>query len=388
MTACCRNSVRDIRLGMTLVELLVVIAIIVSVSAVVLPTLKESLKDQKVTQASRQLLGLIESCKAQAFATGRPVGLSFERLGGDSFEQASSSIQIVRLEELPPYTGDFQDSGAYLATNSGSPMFSHALISQRDAAGLMNIASVGDSISFGDFDERFVISAISSIPFQLPGTIAPQLVYRITFRNGASTGAYPPPYPPLLFNDSNRRNSEIKVPFRLYRKPVRNELFVLQLPKNICIDLSCSGVANSPSSLGFAGSEFSVEAVANPDAWQGFNDFGPVVVMFAPNGDIYRVATGAGVKGNSFVPAGDVYLLLGRLDRVSEDRLAGGVPTTDLNGVLANLMSSESLWIKISRSGGRVTSASLDGLGTASTLSERVFESRATARVGLSVGGR
>lgn len=384
MPAFCRNRFCDNRPGMTLVELLVVIAIIVGVSAVVLPTLKESLKDQKITQASRQLLGLIESCKAQAFATGRPVGISFERLGADGFEQASSSIQVVRLEELPPYTGDFQDSGAYLATNSGSPMFSHALISQRDAAGLMSIASVGDSISFGDFDERFVISAISSISFQIPGTIAPQLVYRITFRNGTGTGLYPP----LLFNDAIRRNSEIKIPFRLYRKPVRNELFVLQLPKNICIDLSCSGFANSPGSLGFVGSEFSVEAVASPDPWQSLSDFGPVAVMFAANGDIHRVATGAGLKGNSFIPAGDVYLLLGRLDRVSEDRLAGGIPTTDQNGVLANLMSSESLWIKISRSGGRVTSANVDGLGTATTLSQRVFESRATARVGLSVRGR
>lgn len=384
MPAFCRNRFCDNRPGMTLVELLVVIAIIVGVSAVVLPTLKESLKDQKITQASRQLLGLVESCKAQAFATGRPVGISLERLGGDSFEQASSSIQVVRLEELPPYTGDFQDSGAYLRSSTGSAILSQALISQRDAAGLMNIASVGDSISFGDFDERFVITAIASLSEQLPGAVAAQPVYRVSFRNGSGTG----PYPPLLFSDSVRGNTQIKIPFKLYRKPVRNELFVLQFPKNICLDLSCSGIANSMSSAGFSGIEFSVEAIATPDSWPVYSDFGPVTIMFAPNGDVYRVGTGAGVRGNSFTPVGDVYLLLGRLDRVSEDRLAGGIPTADRNGLLGNLMSSESLWIKISRSGGRVTSASVDGLGTATTLSQRVFESRATARLGLSVGGR
>ena len=381
------NIVSAARLGMTLVELLVVIAIIVSVSAVILPTLKESLKDQKITQASRQLTGLIDSSKAQAFATGRSVGISFERVGGDSFEQASSSIQVVRLEELPPYTGDFQDAGAYLRATSGSPIFSYALISQRDAAGLMNIASVGDSISFGDSDERFEITRIESVSEQLPGTITAQPVYRISFRNGSGNS----PYPPLLFSDSVRGNSQIKIPFKLYRKPVRNELFVLQLPRNICIDLSCSGFANSSNAVGFSGIEFSAEAIASPYSWQEFRqangDFGPVTIMFAPNGDVYRVGTGVGVNNFPW-PVGDVYLLLGRLDRVSENRLAGGVPSTDLNGVLGNLMTSESLWIKISRSGGRVTSTNLDGLGSATTLAQRIFESRATARLGLSEGGR
>jgi|688.fasta_scaffold10700_3 type II secretory pathway pseudopilin PulG len=371
------------RLGMSLVELLIVIAIIVSVTAVVLPTLKESLKDQKITQASRQLQGMIDACKAQAMASGRPVGISLERLGGESAELASSVIQVVRVEELPPYTGDFQDAGAFLEFLPNNATFSLAMISQRDAMGLMNIAGSGDYISFGDLDERFEIKAIGPASFQPPGGIL-EPFFQVEFFNGYGQS----PFPPLLYKDS--KNRKVKVPFRLYRRPVRNELFVLQLPKNICLDLSCSGFASS-SALNAGGVEFSPKAISSPNSPQyGANiDFGPITILFAPNGNIWRVGIGA----RTVLPVNDVYLLMGRLDRVSPvNELSPyfqGTASTDGNALQGNLMSSDSLWIKISRSGGRVTSTHVDGiLSPVTALAERLYESRETARLGVTRGAK
>jgi hypothetical protein len=59
------------------------------------------------------------------------------------------------------------------------------------------------------------------------------------------------------------------------------------------------------------------------------------------------------------------------------------------NALVGNLMTSESLWIKINRANGRVSSASVDGIGImGGALTQRLSESRLTAATGVSAGGR
>jgi prepilin-type N-terminal cleavage/methylation domain-containing protein len=379
------------RRGMTLVELLIVIAVIVTVSAIILPSLKESLKDQKITQASRQIQGMIESCKAQALASGRPVGISLERLSAESLEGIATSIQIVRMEELPPYTGDFQECGAYLSTTVvAGPydrFFDMALINARDAAGLNNIVSVGDSISFGDSGSRYHITGIESLNWTPPGGTIQEPYYKVYFRNGYSGN----PYVQLLPVSS--ANSSRKVPFKIFRRPVRNELAVLQLPRGVCIDLSCSGYALSMGSSGLSGAEFSAKYLSGQLA-PPLREYGSVSILFSPNGEVCRVTSGVGNFGRTDIPINDVYLMLGRVDRVSpqnelEPYDASGNKNVQSDALTGNLMSGESLWIKINRSNGRVTTANVDGIGGPVTnLTQRLRESRVTASLGLTRGAK
>lgn len=369
--------------GMTLVELLIVIAVIVTVSAILLPSIKDALKDQKIKQASRQLVGLIESCKAEALATGRPVGISIERLNIDSQEGMATSIQISKLEQLPPYSGDFQEAGAYFGATAVSgtldQVFTTAYIPVREAAALGVLASVGDSITFGDQKQRFLITNIVASNWTPPDGSPPEPHFAVSFRNQTNF----PPYTTLL--PVTGVNSAVKVPFRIFRKPVRNELAVLQLPRGICIDLSCSGLSST---------EFSTKAISGLTA-PPLRDYGPVSILFSPSGEIERVSLGAQNLVRSDVPVTDIYLLLGKIDGVSPVNelepynLVTGTVDSQASALVGNLMSSESIWIKISRSTGRVNSAAVDGISSPVTsLAQRLAESRATVQSGLSEGGR
>jgi|GEM_PF-2608664 len=382
--------------GMTLVELLIVIAIIVTVSAAVLPSIKESLRDQKIKQASRQLVGMLESCKAEALASGRLVGIALERLNSESLEGISTSIQVVRLEELPPYMGDFQECGAYLGATSISAVdsvYTSAYINVRDAGGLRSMVSPGDAISFGDGSYRFLITGTVTVDWTAPGTTLPEPHHRIDFRNYISLPPFPPatnPYFPML--PATTANSNRKVPFKIYRKPVRNELAVLQLPKGVCVDLSCSGYGLSLGSSGTSGIEFSAKHLSG-QASPTLRDYGPVSILFSPTGQV-KVTSGAADLTRSEVPINDVYLLLGKTDRVSpanelEPYDMNGNKNDQANALVGNLMTSESLWIKISRANGRVSSASVDGIGImGGALTQRLSESRLSAASGVSAGGR
>lgn len=370
--------------GMTLVELLIVIAIIVTVSAAILPTLKESLKDQKIKQASRLLIGMIESCKAEALATGRPVGISIERLNTDSQEGMTTAIQVSKLEQLPPYSGDFQEAGAYFGsspvTGTMDYVFTSAYIPVREAAALSVLASVGDSIAFGDQEYRFPITDVGlNSNWAPPDGSIPEPHFVVRFRNQTNFHPYTTLLPAVAGND------KVKVPFRIFRRPVRNELSVLQLPKGICIDLSCSGLGSN---------EFSTKAIggiANPP----LRDYGPVSIIFSPSGEVERVSLGAGNLVDADFPVTDIYLLLGKIDGVSPVNelepynLVTGTVDTQASALVGNLMSSESIWIKISRSTGRVNSAAVDGISSpVISVQQRLAESRTTVRSGLSEGGR
>lgn len=375
--------------GVTLVELLIVIAVIVTVSAVILPSIKESLRDQKIKQASRQLAGMIESCKAEALASGRLVGIALERLNPESLEGISTSIQVVRLEELPPYMGDFQECGAYLAAvpiSASDSFYASAYINANEAGGLRSLVSPGDAISFGDGGYRFLINDTVTVDWTAPGATIPERYHRIVFSNLTTS-----PFAPLL--PANSANRDKKVPFKIYRKPVRNELTVLQLPKGVCVDLSCSGYGLSLGSSGTSGIEFSAKHLsgqANPS----IRDYGPVSILFSPTGEVCRVTSGAGNQTRSEVPISDVYLLVGKTDRVSpinelEPYDTNGNKNEQANALIGNLMTSESLWIKINRANGRVSSASVDGIGImGGGLTQRLSESRLSAAIGINGGGR
>lgn len=370
--------------GMTLVELLIVIAVVVTVSAILLPSIKDALKDQKIKQASRQLAGLIESCKAEALATGRPVGISIERLNMDSQEGMATAIQVSKLEQLPPYSGDFQEAGAYFGstavTGTLDYVFTSAYIPVREAAALSVLASVGDSIAFGDQEYRFLITGVSlNNNWAPPDGSIPEPHFVVSFRNQTNSQPYTTLLPAVAGND------KVKVPFRIFRKPVRNELSVLQLPRGICIDLSCSGLSST---------EFSTKAIsgiANPP----LRDYGPVSIIFSPSGEVERVGLGASNLVRADAPVTDIYLLLGKIDGVSPVNelepynLVTGTVDNQASALIGNLMSSESIWIKISRATGRVNSAAVDGISSpVSSLAQRLAESRMTVRSGLSEGGR
>lgn len=376
--------------GMTLVELLIVIAIIVTVSAAILPTLKDSLKDQKIKQASRMLIGMIESCKAEALASGKTVGISFERLNSDSLEGISTSIQVVRLEEMPPYSGDFQEAGGYLeataVSGTSDSVFTSALISQREAGSLLSIVAVGDSIVFGDSSVRFPITRIEAVTIPPPGGSVPEPFFRVHFRNNTNVSSYVAMLPDVRLLPVTGLNTNAKVPFKIFRRPVRNELAVLQLPKGICIDLSCSGLD---------GIEFSAKAISSQPINPPLRDYGPVSIMFSPSGEVHRYTVGAGGLVRSYVTDGDIYLLLGKIDRVSPVNelepvdLAAGTVNNQASALVGNLMTSESLWIKVSRANGRVSSASVDGVSSTTTgLAQRLAESRTTVRLGFTNGSR
>ncbi|MBN8603327.1 MAG: hypothetical protein J0M26_19990 [Planctomycetes bacterium] len=344
------NSLARRRRGLSLVELLVVVGIVVTLAAITLPSLRELLKDQKVTQASRQVQAFFEAAKARAIANGRPVGILLDRLsyaGANSNQITNSTcLRLSIVEVLPPYCGDIQGATATLDCSAGLPGYANrAYLPLTTCPTAASIISSGDLISFGDNPLTFMVVGTPTITTYNSNP-------HVTLVLSNPTEAKTEPIWPLV--------SALDLPFRVFRKPTKSLTGGLDLPKGICVDLTASGV-------GPFGRNFSPDWIVGDPSWSSVPaaDYKGIYIVFDANGGVERIYKGFNVGGvitfNSEAPTSTIHLLLGKTDQVVPPTLLtpfdGTTIQTGRDLATSNLMDSESLWVSINPFTGAIYSS-------------------------------
>jgi prepilin-type N-terminal cleavage/methylation domain-containing protein len=407
---CLLDCPKGNRRGVTLVELLIVIGITSLIAAVALPSVKTLLKDRKTNQAAILVRGFIESAKAMAIAKGRDVAVVLERMsdaGDYNFANntwfstdardlhRNTAIRLSLAEVLPPYTGDLDNSTCLIPNIPGAPpsRVDINLIQNPTLVSLFN-ADVLDKIAFGSRTTTLQINSEASI-------------LNNTANDLTATGGPPPWTAWIRFFNGRTANFDLAnqaiVPltfdpttFRIYCKPRRLYSKPLQLPKGTCIDLGFSGMgirgfrdlpraASAPIPQFPLDLPFATQAIDPCGKIVPINGMRPTYIVFDSQGSlssIYRTDISLDANGNlaikmkKSIPSKDLYLLIGKTDKVVFP--VDGLPVSytppasvsnppppfpiepginrNLFGA-SNLADSTSYWVKIPATGGQISMA-------------------------------
>lgn len=360
------------RNAVTLVELLVVMAVVVLLAGLVLPSVRTLLKDQRTSQSARVVQGFIESARARAIASNRPVAVILERLGDLDSDSVGlhTCTQLSLGEVFPPYEGDWAGATGTLMDATGDGYADSFDIPMAQAATLSSIASVGDLIEFGMHKVTFRITAITTA-----GTNV-----RVSFLN-------PPQYTSgkgkLVYSSEQRLPTKggatENLRFRIYRKPTKTLAGSVVLPRGTCIDLAWSG-------LGTTGLDFrtSTNQIASQNSTIAAKR--SVFIVFNGSGSVdlvYEFQQNTG--GSAIVPAptvlGLIHLLIGRTDQIDLAASSTGVP--DREDVKANVADTANNWVSINGFSGRVYSSDIAPPDSSNSTDAAVA---ATARYFATVG--
>jgi type II secretory pathway pseudopilin PulG len=372
------------RLGVTLIELLVAIGIILAITAAVIPVMAPVMAGRRLREGSRGVNTFINSARNRAMVTGRPVGVSFERLEAEP----QASIVLHMVEVPPAWSG--ADTRTKMRVNGNGQIIGIGHVEPGALGPIwvrddywLTLVRPGDQIElnsrkqrfrlwsgepFMDFDadgqfdngsEPYIDSngnggydaapgsqltqpkpndTTKTVYFQLPGP-EPVDAFASTLSNNAIWT--------LSFDDPRRSMSPPNIPpgdyqFKIIRQPVKSASISYQLPVGTVVDLGVSGIDQ--------GSYF---------APLNNTDLSPVILLFAPNGSIDRVwchqgmtaggPTASTIWGSSR-PTSSVQFLVGRREAVGLT-----VPPGEGPDVIPNWFDLENLWIGVKSQTGAVS---------------------------------
>ncbi|RCS54554.1 hypothetical protein DTL42_05295 [Bremerella cremea] len=264
---------------MTIVELLVVMGILVVLMGIAATAVKTGTRGKKQREAARQVNSYIASAQARAMQLGRPAGIEIVRNVSDSSGDgiitfaddtgvSNSSLLMYTLETPPPYAGDELNSRLDVSNSSGTVTLSDPNARYASATGLLTANQMVE-IRLDYRGPRYTATVSQVSPLQLQFT--------------------------LPANDQTIFPSHGKVACQIFLPPQRSSATPLQLPSDMCIDLTCSGVGNT-------GNQF-----AN---WNS-GVHNSVRFTFSPKGNVDKVSTVNGTWGR---PGGNIHLLVGKYD--------------------------------------------------------------------------
>lgn len=349
------------RSGFTLVEMIVVIVVVLSVSGLAIGFMAPDNDSRRIREAARQISSMMQSARAKAIETGRPVGVVIEPDGNNPFR--ATSLQLA--EVAPPYGGDFSTSqaiiepvaanpstqadvylGSQLDRSVNPPRFSTA-----DAAwnGLLN---PGDLIRFNRQGHYFLVTTVD--PSAATNPNVPALRIQAVDSALPSFAYYPQPDP---------MNSELwmPVPYEILRQPETSAGTPLELPDGIVIDLSLSGIGKAGFLPGY-------DAVNDP-MFPANAGSGPIALMFTPKGQAAVWAPNDPLGGFVLqtIPFDSVFLMIGK-----NDAIWGGGPGFGGNDhAVCNTSLNNSYWVTVHHQTGLVTSAENDANFTCDLASAR-----------------
>lgn len=351
-----KRNYRDVRHGMTIVELLVVLGVLAILLGIAATAVKTGTRGKKQREAARQVNAYIAAAQAKALQINRPVGIEIARnlndVNGDGLFTSgtdtglgNASLLMYTIETPPPYAGDTISAGLYVDSPSLTQIDLVDDITNEVATSAAAMMSAGD---------------IVEVRLNYRGPKYPAEV--ITLRNPMTM----PPTPFRLRVSLPSDNRQIYyqdqfTPFQIYLQPVRTSATPLQLPTDMCIDLTCSGVGNTGNQFAnwVAGSNSSIR------------------FLFSPRGNVDRVSVDGGSWG---IPAGNLHMLVGKydyavdaLDAMTDDGInADGIneiTEVPLNGgvnyvsyltpsdpdLTTNLADPTAMWVSVNFLTGQIT---------------------------------
>lgn len=328
---------RKLRDAYTLVELLVVMAALTILAAVMLPSIKSLLHDQKVAAASRMVKAHFEAAQARAIAGNSPVAVIFERTN------ALLPNTVMRLsigQVFPPYEGDTTATMGTL-TSSGGIFYDTLTVAIGEASLLSNAAGVFTAGDYLQLDDRQSIYQVLSV------------------NNGVVVFANPVAGQEGDLQVNSRMTDRAR--FRLYRKPTKSFLQTLTLPRGTCVDLSVSG-------LGINGVQFATAAT------------GQAMIVFNAQG---RIAYWNNGVDGPMAATSLLHVLVGRTEQVSASTPPMEVANPDDTSTFnANINDSNNAWLTVNPFTGAITSSGLQAGNETGTFAARLQTARAFATYG------
>ncbi len=333
------NSPASSRHGFTLVELIVVIVVVLTVSGLAIGFLAPDNESRRIRESARQISSMMQSARAKAIETGRPVGVLIEPDANNVYR--ATSLQLV--EVAPLFGGDFATSGAIIEPSSstqadvylGSGLdrsMNPPRFNTPDSA-WVDLIRPGDTIRFNRQGHYYLIINVD------PGAAGNANVPALQIQ--AIDGGFPP-YAFYPLPDPMNSDLWLQVPYEILRQPETSAGTPLELPDGIVIDLSMSGIGKAGHLPGF-------DALNDP---MYPNNAGPIALMFTPKGQAAVWApndpTGAFVL--QAIPFDSVFLNIGTNEAVWG---GGNVSTSDT----CNTALPSSYWVTVHHQTGQVTSA-------------------------------
>ena len=196
----CPDVSLDRRVAFTLVELLVALAIAAALTAIALPTLKESLRQNSLGRAASLVKGAFLNARTQAIRTGRPFGIVIERrrheIGAGpantlDFTIANYATRMYYVQSPLEYRGEFDGAVAYpifedsntasntdplvprffVPLSSGGLLFAAADGSgAANSSAAKNLINIGTRFSVGVSDYAFEVTGLEQVALSRSNT--------------------------------------------------------------------------------------------------------------------------------------------------------------------------------------------------------------------------
>lgn len=309
------------RRGMSLTELLVVISILGLLAVTVIPAINANSDARKTRLASSAIKSFLD--QSQSRSIGRASWSGFMILPISATSDAADSLVFVDCP--PPYRGDLVSS-AIGVTGFGSGTASAGAFSGL-ANYLQGASTNALTIRFGGTGPVYRLTSGSSQPFtfQLQSGVGGQ---------DLGQGSATTPWPAVAKT----------YPVEIFRDPVPTGVPLL-IPEDRVIDLGWSGFnAAAPSS--------------SLSAARQFRTGSSITVSFDSAGELrqfsYTAPNGTPVSETAHGP---MFLLIGRADRVGQDRAALSQNDDTLG---ANWQYADSTWVAVDPKTGIATTAPCD----------------------------
>lgn len=399
-----------IRIGLTLIELMVALVIISLLAGIALPSVKETIRGQKLSRAASLVQSIIQEGQARSISRGGGGGILIERLGDANIYERCQSVRIRLVDAPPIYTGDTSSATAryqrFDGVDPNNPYLdTHFLLFDPGQAQMIrsadDIANDPTVRTLINIDDTLRLSA-QGLPMTI-GSIArlPSSASWTPWQRDASDIA-PPSFLtdstqyvqvqvyPREYNTDLRRHAGHDVSFSITRSPRFAIANPLDLPTGTVIDLTASGIGRygndfSPMFI----ERYDVSGIYVPNYMDdskapfgvGPFDYDAIIVLFGSRGEVSRVlgnywntSTNSVVFGDIPV-TGDIYLLVGeggQLKPFPEEQLEDQDtnPLTDeASDGTTPLLNAESIWVTIkARSGEVITSAWTDPTNNSTNL--------------------
>ncbi|WP_182865788.1 pilus assembly FimT family protein [Rhodopirellula sp. JC639] len=355
------------RCGFTLVELLIAITIASVLTAIALPTLKDSMRQTSLSRSASLVKGAFINARTQAIRTGRPYGLVIARQRRDigegnpanlNYFSANYATRLYYVQSPMEYRGDVDSAVAYpiIHTTSPTPPTTSPLYPRQPqffiprsssgllyalASGINSAASAlirpGVRFSVNGSGYVFVLeSAVTEVSNNIPA-LAPVLAAGtdgtlITFNcltvasennmvSGNWRGATSDWEFPMALSLTQ------PYPFKFRVNPIRAPLAPVNLVGRTVVDLSISGPSTAPIAFNAQAIVDSAPGNQIPNL-QVDRELSDVVVMFAPDGrlngvhyDVRNVQSGVIEKFDltRFSPSTTVSFNVGYVDGILEN---------------------------------------------------------------------
>ncbi len=380
------------RRGLTLLELLVVITIMLILLAVMVPRLRPMMEQRRMREAARTVSVFFGAARSRAMETGRPVGVSIERLK----IQPDAAVTLRMVEEPPLYAGDVIGARVRVRRLGTTNRFQVLFATPGDVAAMLTQVvpvHVGDLMRFeyqaapyrvlgldmdSDGNADGDADGIIGDPGFPVGVNPVVMLVELDPAEGV-VPAWPAatpnaPWPPQGTGVGSRR-----LAFQITRRPQPTAAAPVRLPGRTVIDLTASGT----DSMALTGPPLGFVPVDKDTVTPGVQDPSPVIVMFNPDGRVSSVSYQDTPRAVTEV----LYFLVGRWERMPAE--SGGTPLAE-DG-LYNWQDITNFWIVVNPNTGLVLTAPLLGDTVAATgvkTPSNLIVARDDARNMRGIGGR